>query len=81
MVYPFAEPDSDPRFLASSPHYTVMPEGDILHNGKVVTVDSEIYDAMCRILAIVEAERISGKVVDRNTVIVLATLLNSERVP
>jgi len=77
-VYPFAEPDSDPRFLAASPHYAVMPEGDILYNGKVVTVEGEINEAVRRILAIVEAERIAGGQIDRNTITVLAKLLGKE---
>lgn len=74
-VYPFAEQGSDPRFLASSPHYVVVPEGEILYNGQVVTVDSEIDEAVRRILAIVEAERISGKIVDRSEIVFLAGFL------
>jgi len=77
-VYPFAEPDSDPRFLAASAHYAVMPEGDILYNGKVVTVEGEINEAVRRILAVIEAEKIAGKTVDRQTIATLATLLERE---
>ncbi len=77
-VYPFAEPDSDPRFLAASPHYAVMPEGDILYNGNVVTVEGEINEAVRRILAVIEAEKIAGKAVDRSIVATLAALLGRE---
>lgn len=77
-VYPFAEPDSDPRFLAASPRYVVLPEGDILYDGKVVTVKSEIAEAVRRILSVVEAEKIAEKNVDRSSITVLAELLGKE---
>jgi len=77
-VYPLANHDSDPRFLAASPHYAVLPEGDILYNGKVVTVESEVNEAARRILAVVEAEKIAGKAVDRSIIATLATLLERE---
>lgn len=77
-VYPFAKPDDDPRFIGSSPSVAVMPDGDILYNGKAVTVESVVADAAALILAVIEAEKIAGKEDNRNTLAVLAQLLQRE---
>jgi hypothetical protein len=77
-VYPYAESDSDPRFLAASPHFAVLPEGEILFNGKTVTVEGVVDESVRRILSVIEAEKIAGKVVDRSIIATLATLLERE---
>ena len=77
-VYPYAEPNSDTRFLAASPHFAVLPEGEILFNGKTVTVESVVDESVRHILSAIEAEKIAGKTIDRQIIITLATLLERE---
>lgn len=77
-VYPFAQPHDDPRFVGSSASFSVMPEGDILFNGKPTTVDGVARQAAQMVAAVIEAERLAGKVVDRQRLTLLAQLLEME---
>lgn len=74
-VYPHAAPTADARFLASSPHFAIMPEGDILFNARPVTVELVAKEAGEMLLAIIEAGRIAGSTVDRNVLQSLAEML------
>lgn len=67
-----------PRFVGSSPSVAVMPDGEILYNGKRVTVENVASDAAKLILAVIEAEKIAGNSGDRNTLTVLAQLMQKE---
>ena len=60
-VYPHAAPDADPRFLATSPHFAVIPDGTVTYNAKPVTLAEEAKRAGEYLLALIEAERIAGK--------------------
>lgn len=63
-VYPHAAPDAQPLFLASSPHFVVIPDGTVTYNAKPVTLAEEAKRAGEYLLALIEAERIAGKVFD-----------------
>lgn len=58
-IFPHASPDSNPRFLASQRHFTILTDGAILYNGEAVTVESISKKAAEMILAVMEAAKIA----------------------
>lgn len=76
-VYPHAAPDADPRFLATSPHFAVIPDGTVTYNAKPVTLVEEAKRTGEYLLALIEAERIAGKAGDSSVIAFLAHSLAS----
>lgn len=75
QVYPFASPEDDARFLASSPAFVVTPEGDILYQAKKTSVQQVAVEAAQMIAAAVKAEQIAGESVDRTALLDLIAQL------
>lgn len=74
-VYPHAAPDAPPLFLASSPHFAVLPDGDVTYNAKPVTLAEETKRVGEYLLALIAAEKIAGKVSDSSVIAFLAQSL------